>query len=70
MEYTGSGSSIYIQSIDNLYEFDGGKDSGWMYSVNGVYPNYGCGSYKVKASDVIKWRYTCNLGRDIGSGRN
>lgn len=70
MEYTGSGSSIYIEGINNLYEFDGGQDSGWMYSVNGWYPNYGCGGYKVKNSDVIKWNYTCDLGKDLGAGRN
>lgn len=70
MEYTGSGSSIYIEGISNLYEFDGGADSGWMYSVNGVYPNYGVGAYKVKSSDVIKFNYTCNLGEDLGAKRN
>lgn len=69
MEYTGSGSSIYVEGIGNLYEFDGGKDSGWMYSVNGVYPNYGCGSYKLKGNEVIKWNYTCNLGKDLGAKR-
>lgn len=69
MEYTGSGSSIYVEGIDNLYEFDGGKDSGWMYSVNGVYPNYGCGSYKLKGNEVIKWNYTCDLGKDLGAKR-
>ena len=66
MEYTGTGSSIYIEGIDNLYEFDGGRYSGWMYSVNGWYPNYGCGAYKVKAGDVIQWNYTCDLGKDLG----
>ena len=66
MEYTGSGSSIYIEGIDNLYEFDAGSESGWQYSVNGKYVNYGCGSYKVKANDVINFSYTCNLGKDLG----
>ena len=64
MEYRGSGSNTYIEGINNLYEFDGGSNSGWMYSVNGVYPNYGVGAYKVKSSDVIKFNYTCNLGPD------
>lgn len=66
MEYTGAGSNIYIEGIHNLYEFDGGPNSGWMYCVNGVYPNYGVGAYKVKSSDVIKFNYTCNLGADLG----
>lgn len=67
MEYTGSGSNIYIEGINNLYEFDGGRKSGWMYSVNGWYPNYGCGTYKLKANDVIEWNYTCDLGNDLGA---
>lgn len=66
MEYTGVGSTIYIQGIDNIYEFDGGRWSGWMYCVNDWYPNYGCGSYKVKPGDVIEWNYTCDLGEDLG----
>jgi hypothetical protein len=59
-------NSRYIEGIDNLYEFDGGPQSGWMYSVNGWYPNYGCSAYTLSDGEVIKWRYTCNLGSDIG----
>ena len=59
-------NSYYIEGIDNLYEFDGGELSGWMYSVNDWFPNYGCSSYKLEDGDVIAWRYTCDLGRDIG----
>ena len=70
MEYRGSGSNTYIEGINNLYEFDGGSNSGWMYSVNGAYPNYGVGAYKVKSSDVIKFNYTCNLGADLGARAN
>lgn len=70
MEYRGSGSNTYIEGINNLYEFDGGSNSGWMYNVNGVYPNYGVGAYKVKSSDVIKFNYTCNLGADLGARAN
>ena len=43
---------------DSLYEFDGGRWSGWMYCVNDWYPNYGCGQYAVKNGDVIEWNYT------------
>jgi len=59
-------SSAYIAAIGNLYEKDGGDLSGWMYRVNGVYPNYGCGRYTLKAGDVVEWLYTCDLGKDIG----
>ncbi|MDR2771191.1 MAG: DUF4430 domain-containing protein [Clostridiales Family XIII bacterium] len=59
-------NSAYIEGIHNLYEFDVGELSGWMYRVNGWYPNYGCSRYQLKDGDVIEWRYTCDLGRDLG----
>ena len=65
MEYRGSGSNTYIEGINNLYEFDGGSNSGWMYSVNGVFPNYGCSIYNLNDGDVIQWMYTCDLGKDL-----
>lgn len=70
MEYTGAGSAIYIQGINNLYEFDCGKYSGWMYEVNGTYPNYGVGAYKLKDGDKITFNYTCDLGADLGQSFN
>lgn len=66
MQYNGTGGAEYIQGINNLYEFDGGRWSGWMYCVNGWYPNYGCGQYACKNGDVIEWNYTCDLGKDLG----
>lgn len=59
-------NSAYIEGIGNLYEFDCGEQSGWMYAVNGWYPNYGCSRYQLKDGDAIDWRYTCDLGADIG----
>ncbi|MDR1247648.1 MAG: DUF4430 domain-containing protein [Clostridiales Family XIII bacterium] len=59
-------NSAYIEGINNLYEFDVGELSGWMYKVNGWYPNYGCSRYQVKDGDLIEWNYTCDLGRDLG----
>ena len=52
-------NSAYIEGIYNLYEFDVGDGSGWMYKVNGWFPNYGCSSYKLKDGDAIVWSYTC-----------
>lgn len=65
--YTAIYGSYYIEGIANLYEFDCGELSGWMYSVNGKFPNYGCSKYVVSDGDVIKWVYTCNLGADVGN---
>ena len=65
-KWTPMYNSYYIEGINHLYEFDCGVKSGWMYSVNGWYPNYGCSSYEVKDGDKIEWRYTCDLGSDVG----
>ena len=59
-------NSAYIEAINNLYEFDVGELSGWMYKVNGWFPNYGCSRYKLQPGDEIEWLYTCDLGRDLG----
>lgn len=64
--YTPMYGSYYVEGINQLYEFDCGKNSGWMYRVNGWYPNYGCSSYTLESGDEIEWRYTCNLGSDVG----
>ena len=65
--YTPMYESYYIEGINNLYEFDCGPESGWMYKVNGWFPNYGCSSYELKDGDNIVWTYTCNgLGADVG----
>ncbi|WP_213995987.1 DUF4430 domain-containing protein [Tepidanaerobacter syntrophicus] len=59
-------NSTYIEGINNLYEFDCGELSGWMYKVNGWFPNYGCSRYQLKDGDVVEWVYTCDLGVDVG----
>lgn len=57
--------SVYIEGIGNLYEFDCGNLSGWIYRVNGSVPSVGCSRYKLKNGDRIEWVYTCNLGKDV-----
>lgn len=60
-------NSAYIEGINNLYEFDCGELSGWMYRVNGWYPNYGSSRYQLTDGEKVEWRYTCtDLGKDIG----
>ena len=68
MEYenTPMYNSAYIEGIHNLYEFDCGELSGWMYKVNGWFPNYGCSRYQLQEGDVVCWVYTCDLGVDVG----
>ena len=64
--YTPTYGSYYVEGINYLYEFDGGKLSGWMYKVNGSFPNYGSSEYTLKDGDKIVWVYTCDLGKDVG----
>ena len=60
-------NSYYVEGINNLYEFDCGAESGWMYKVNGWFPNYGSSSYILEDGDVMVWTYTCKgLGADVG----
>lgn len=59
-------NSNYIQGIGNLYEFDCGELSGWMYAVNDLSPNFGTSNYTLKDGDNVKLLYTCDLGRDLG----
>ena len=60
--------SVYIEGIGNLYEFDCGPRSGWMFSVNGTYPGLGCSGYTLADGDAVVFRYTCDLGADLGAG--
>jgi hypothetical protein len=67
MEVKGAGKYAYVQGIDNLYEFDGGPKSGWVYKVNGAAPAKGAGAYKLAKGDNIEWLYTLDLGKDVGA---
>lgn len=64
--WTPLNRAAYIEGIYNLYEFDCGSLSGWMYSVNGEIFNYSCSSYTLKNGDVVAWQYTCKNGADLG----
>lgn len=59
-------NSVYIEGIGNLYEFDCGELSGWVYKVNGKTPGCGCSQYTVQKGDEIEFIYTCNMGIDVG----
>lgn len=64
--YSVNYASVYVEGINQLYEFSCGELSGWMYTVNGIFPNYGCSKYFPEDGDDIVWCYTCDLGRDVG----
>ena len=61
-------NSAYIEGINNIYESDCGPLSGWMYIVNGWFPNNGPSQYILEKGDIVEWVYTCDLGKDVGGG--
>ena len=65
MDNRGAAGSAYIAGINGLYEFDYGDLSGWMYRVNGVFPEVGCQSYYVQDGDAVEWLYTTDIGKDL-----
>lgn len=67
MEYKGKKSSVYIEGIDNIYEFDKGPESGWIFRVNGEVSQVSSGAYKLSDGDKIEWLYTSDLGREFES---
>lgn len=67
LDYSGAGGAAYIEGIDNLYEFDRGPTSGWMFKVNGVFAKKSAGAVNVKNGDRIEWVYTTDLGKDVGA---
>ncbi|MBE7025097.1 MAG: DUF4430 domain-containing protein [Ruminococcaceae bacterium] len=70
LEYTKvpAYGSVYIEGIQNLYEFDGGSGSGWLFYVNGVSPHVGCSQYRLSPGDTVEFFYTCNYGNDYAYG--
>lgn len=51
-------NSMYIKSINGIGEFDNGKLSGWMYTVNGVHPDVGVSAKYLHEGDVVIFHYT------------
>lgn len=65
LDNRGAKGAAYIAGINALYEFDYGELSGWMYRVNGEFPDVGCESYRVSNGDKIEWLYTTDIGKDL-----
>lgn len=51
---------------DSIGEFDYCQGSGWMYSINDSFRNFGLSDSKFKDGDTVKIRYTLAYGKDIG----
>lgn len=63
--FTPAYQSYYVEGIHQLYEKDCGTLSGWMYNVNGKYPDVSSSVYEVKTGDVITFAYTVSMGDDL-----
>lgn len=57
--YTPAFDSVYIEGIGNIYEFDCGDMSGWLYKVNGKVATCGSSQYILSPGDRVEWIYTC-----------
>ena len=51
--------------LHSLGEFDFANGAGWMYSINGDYPNYGFSDAYFLDGDVVRIRFTLHYGKDI-----
>lgn len=64
-----SGNGVYVSAIDGMAETDYGPQSGWLYSVDGVFSQQDCNSYKLKGGENIKWIYTTDNGKSERNGK-
>lgn len=62
--------ALYLNDFypNSLGEFDFTHQSGWMYQVNGVYPNYSMADCYLQNGDTMRIRFTLAYGADIGGG--
>lgn len=50
-----------------LYEFSYTSQSGWMYSVKGIFPGVGMSAYELQDGDVLRVQFTIHgIGADLG----
>ena len=61
-------NGVYVKSINGFGEFDDGPLSGWMYRVNGAFPEYSSSLYSLNDGDSLEWVYTRESGKDVGGG--
>lgn len=65
VDYSGSTYGVYVSAIGFLREFDLGEMSGWMYRVNGEFPDCSAGAFALSDGDEVEFVYTCDMGRDV-----
>lgn len=66
VDYTGSTYGVYVRGIGHIYEFGFGQLSGWLYCVNGEYPEVSASELILSEGDRVEFVYTCDLGMEQG----
>lgn len=61
--------TVYISAVNGLGEFDNGKNSGWMYTVNGSHPEVGVAAKYLKDGDNIILHYTDDYDYEEGGNK-
>ena len=61
--------TVYISAVNGLGEFDNGKNSGWMYTVNGTHPEVGVSAKYLKHGDNIVLHYTDDYDYEEGGNK-
>lgn len=56
----------YVSGINDLWEFDNGSRSGWLYMVNRTSPQVGYSEYILNDGDEVQWYYTDDYNKDNG----
>lgn len=47
----------YVEGIGDLYEFDHGGESGWIYTVGGERASVSAAEYRLQDGDTVCWEY-------------
>lgn len=61
MDFEQTAMSSYVKGIDNLYTFDKGELSGWLFYVNGKSATRGADQTEVNNGDKIEWIFVTDF---------
>lgn len=65
LEYKGAGMLSYVEGIANVYEFDEGTNSGWLFKINGKYATRSAGAIKLNIGDNVEWIYSIKKDEEL-----
>ena len=56
VDSTGQGRNVFVRAINGV-ENEGGGGDNWIFFVDDVLSNRGCGDYVIKPGQQIRWRF-------------